>query len=1074
MISTIFQSINANPVLPVRPTAIVMTVSGALLALSACATQSISLEEAKEITASFQSGTFAPPPKTTTDIAKLLDEHKLMDPAIAKSIAEFRAAAMRKVPDELSGMELAEFLFKRGIAAGRSGQVGRALKDLRRAEKLSRSRFGETRREILWELAGAETLGGSPKDAVRFREEAVMLHLGPSRSIGYNAILAMQQANVGNFGAAERSLENAKQFSDIASMANSSWKDFADNATYAMLWAEGTVEMRKGRYREAEQLLRSALKTALAATTRTIRDVGNRISIRGSLAGVLAKQGRNIESEVENRRAVREAVARFGRYSQHTGVRLASLAGNIIEQGRYREGQQLAKAALDIHAKLGFAEDSYFYTSTRIRIADLSVLQGRWAEALRQYDDIDRSIDRNAFIRSRLLSSNLNRVVALYKAGRVVEADRTIKKILGSRMEQLGPEHYETAEAFGLSGMIRAALGEKDAALEQFRRAIPVLLASSHLSDRETESNASRELRLKLVLDSYIALLAERASARTDERTKAASTSEAFRIADIARSRSVHAALAASGVRAAAGDHTLADLIRREQDASKRISALYGIYANALSASPGQQHGKVQAALRSEIDKVRNARESLAEEIAKRFPEYADLVNPNPPTIQDVQRTLRAGESVIVAYVTDTSTFVWGVPKNGEVVFAVAPLGKARLGQMVRKLRRALDPRVATIGDIPAFDVQVSYELYKALLAPVEESWKNANTLLVVVNGPLGQLPMSVLVTEPADLPREQKPLFSNYRQIQWLARTHGVTVLPSVASLTTLRKSPLSGTNRRNFVGFGDPWFSDTRAGRAETNIEDGKKGAVPASSLGPRAERRLPASLRASPQLDGVSSADLGKLPRLPDTAAEVRDIGIALNADLTRDVFTGIRASERQVKQMDLSRYRVVAFATHGLNPGDLDGLTQPALALSSPKVTGDREDGLLTMSEVLGLKLNADWVVLSACNTASGQGKGAEAISGLGRAFFYAGTRALLATYWPVETTSARALTTNLFERQATNPGQTRSEALRKTMLSLIDGKGLSDRQGRTVFSYAHPVFWAPFSLIGDGAGGLPAT
>ena len=109
----------------------------------------------------------------------------------------------------------------------------------------------------------------------------------------------------------------------------------------------------------------------------------------------------------------------------------------------------------------------------------------------------------------------------------------------------------------------------------------------------------------------------------------------------------------------------------------------------------------------------------------------------------------------------------------------------------------------------------------------------------------------------------------------------------------------------------------------------------------------------------------------------------------------------------------------------------------------------------------------WLVLSACNTASGEGAGAEAVSGLGRAFFYAGARALLVSNWPVETVSARLLTTDLFKRQANDPNLTRAEALRQTMIGLIDGAGSQDAAGQARFSYAHPLFWAPFSLVGDG-------
>jgi CHAT domain-containing protein len=215
---------------------------------------------------------------------------------------------------------------------------------------------------------------------------------------------------------------------------------------------------------------------------------------------------------------------------------------------------------------------------------------------------------------------------------------------------------------------------------------------------------------------------------------------------------------------------------------------------------------------------------------------------------------------------------------------------------------------------------------------------------------------------------------------------------------------------------------------------------------------------------------------LPRLPDTADEVRSIALAMKADMSRDVYLGLRASERAVEGADLSNTQVIVFATHGLVPGNFNGLTQPALALSAPNVTGDtNNDGLLTMGEILALKLNADWVDLSACNTGSGEGAGAEAASGLGRAFFYAGTRALLVSNWPVETTSAKAIMTDLFRRQAENASLTRSGGLRLSMLGLIDGKGYVDpKSGKTVFSYAHPIFWAPFSLIGDGGGGKPAS
>ena len=221
----------------------------------------------------------------------------------------------------------------------------------------------------------------------------------------------------------------------------------------------------------------------------------------------------------------------------------------------------------------------------------------------------------------------------------------------------------------------------------------------------------------------------------------------------------------------------------------------------------------------------------------------------------------------------------------------------------------------------------------------------------------------------------------------------------------------------------------------------------------------------LRNVPQI--ANSATLAQLARLPETADEIRGIAQALKADMINDVFLGVRANENNVKSAYLSNRKVIAFATHGLVPGDLNGLDQPALALTAPEVAGIDGDGLLTMEEILALKLNADWVVLSACNTGSGDGAGGEAVSGLGRAFFYAGARSLLVSNWPVETDSARILTTEVFKRVAADPKLTRADALRQTMLWLMDNAGQMGASGKMEYSYAHPMFWAPFVLIGDG-------
>jgi CHAT domain-containing protein len=204
---------------------------------------------------------------------------------------------------------------------------------------------------------------------------------------------------------------------------------------------------------------------------------------------------------------------------------------------------------------------------------------------------------------------------------------------------------------------------------------------------------------------------------------------------------------------------------------------------------------------------------------------------------------------------------------------------------------------------------------------------------------------------------------------------------------------------------------------------------------------------------------------LTPLPDTRDEILSIGTALGADISTHTFFGAQANRTNVQRVDLQSHRVVAFATHGLIPGDLPGLDQPALALA-PQAGRDIYDGLLKLEDILKLSLSADLVVLSACNTAAADGSGAEAVSGLGRGFFYAGARSVLATHWPVETVSARELVTHLFQRYAKDGKMTRAKALQQAMLEVIDKGVALDGRGKAEFSYAHPAFWAPYALYGD--------
>jgi CHAT domain-containing protein len=274
-------------------------------------------------------------------------------------------------------------------------------------------------------------------------------------------------------------------------------------------------------------------------------------------------------------------------------------------------------------------------------------------------------------------------------------------------------------------------------------------------------------------------------------------------------------------------------------------------------------------------------------------------------------------------------------------------------------------------------------------------------------------------------------------RATPWLLRSKAIALLPAVTSLRTLRqlRPQLRTTAADPLLAFADPDFGGEGSGTSQRSV------------------RGFSAYFRDGRPLREA----LMTLPRLPNTRIEGRALALALGASPDA-VLLGKAASKEQLLARNrdgrLARVRVLEFATHGLVIGDASGLGEPALALA----VGERaEDGLLLASEAAGLHLNADWVLLSACNTASPDASEAEGLSGLARAFFYAGSRALLVSHWRVYDNIAAQLVPAILAAQRAHPGLSRADALRRASLAILDDP---------VLNAADPAAWAPFTLVGE--------
>jgi CHAT domain-containing protein/tetratricopeptide (TPR) repeat protein len=969
-----------------------------------------------------------------------------MKPCWRNAAAGFAAiiiivAAMLLAPDRAAGQDL-QAMDRRMAQHFQRGNYAAALEEALKLEVAIKARFGidsEPYMGILTNIAFMQTTQGRYEEAEQVYKFGISLR---EKKFGTDDVqVAHALLPLGNMYVQQSRYSEAEPVLKRALAIVQRWLPEGHDLHAKALNDLAVLQENLGRYAEAERLYNRAIRIMEA-----VKGSKNSDLMRGltNLGGVYQHQGRYEDAVLLYRRVLPVIERNSGKNHPDVATVLTHMAGVAQNLGSYNEAEKLLKRALPIVEKSYGAN----HPETAAVVGEL----GAVSDSLARYRDAETFYRRALAIYEAsygaespdvaLMLNNLS--ITATRQSRHGDAEGLLKRVVEIQEAAFGPTHARTQLALGNLTEVLIKQDRHEAALPHARRTSAAIVARA-TADQATTTRSGQEKRLvdeqSEHFRQHLAALAGVAPQQGDADGKLAL--EAYDIAQWASQSSAAAALQQMAARFAGGGGALADLIRLNQDVLALARDVEKARLSVMSTADGlKQRGKYDD-MRKRVD---TRLQEIAAQITKEFPDYAELTSPKPLTREQTGNLLGPDEALVFFLAGAKETHAFAVTREA-FWWKTIPLGADALSEKVAAFRRGLDieefQRSLETGKPVLFDVALAHELYVTLFGPVEPLIRDKRHLLVVPSAALTALPFALLVTAPTDtVPLEKLPA---YRDVPWLIKRQAITMLPSVASLKALRVFARKDQGTKPFIGFGDPVF--------------GSEQPTP----GGQRKTRITAKTRSYSEVWRGAGVDRDKiaqaLQRLEDTADELKAVAEKTGGS-PGDIHLREQASEAAVKKLPIGDYRVVYFATHGLVAGDVKGLGEPSLALTTPSKPSDLDDGLLTASEIAQLKLNADWIVLSACNTAAGEKPGAEAFSGLARAFFYAGARALLVSHWAVDSAAATRLTTSTFDILKGDPTLGRSEALRRAMLAFMEDKA--------EIRNAYPAYWAPFAVIGEGA------
>ena len=893
------------------------------------------------------------------------------------------------------------------------------------------------------QLANLLSASGQNAEAIQLSTEALEKETGPLLKEQRRINLAWKYDNVGDFAKAQTAVDLA--LANLTSIRAGGLKGIqfmrVQMALSNALRLQSNLHSHSGRWGQATQAATAAvqagreyLKLALSGpndqykTSNVLMAAEELAKTFQRLAVSLGAEGRFSEAE--------QALKEYGRLTKEQRLppgQLAAIyqtAGTLrMQQREFVVAERYYRSAQQVSAQLGYDElDQTNYAN----LAEAIEGQHRWGDAMALFNHLDALAGSDVTLQKRVRLSFQRSYAYLGSGQRLPEATKVLQGFAAEMGRRYPANHFFVAQANGMLAVALWRAGDPQSraqALPLLQSAVRDYMRPDNL---EMENFFVRKDVRQLIFATY--LEATFASDGVDHM-------DAMAPADWVRGGMVQQALADAAQRSAVADPTLYALVRVDQDQKNEIEAL----RKFLSGEVGDSHStlpEVATKMRARIAELDASRRKLQQELKAKFPDYDRLVRPAPPTVADIRNALTADEALVMLLPTDDAVYVWAVTSDGKDTSARVPVASVQLAKWVRDLRHTLD--FAEMGNtLRPFNTTVASDLYQRLLAPVRQSLVGRQHLVIAAGGVLGQFPFGVLLTQPV------KKLDAN---APWLIKQAAISHVPSVSAWLAVKQFAKAKSAPEAIAAWGDPQFNVA----TQSTAGGGERANATRQVVLTRASQS--ADIDKDDPRSAIRYADI---PALPETRDELLAIAGILQADPNRDLHLGAQANKRSVlesnKNGELLKKKVIAFATHGLMAGDLPHLTQPALALAA---TGHEDQdplgALLTLDEVLNLKLNADWVILSACNTAAADGQADEALSGLARGFFYAGSKSMLVTHWSVESESAKLLTTSTLSHYMSNTKERKAESLRQAMLSVMAKP-----------QYQHPAFWAPYALVGDG-------